>query len=146
MAIVRHLEGDIILSWEYSPSKHRKTIYSLICIIVIGGGIAWLMKFGKLVSSICIWIVWGILAFLMRGFRSQKYALTTRGAYVFNPGHNEWKRLGYWSEFTDYERGEYYIKLIKKRWLGKYIYFNRNSPDYLQIISIVNENIFKKII
>jgi len=140
------IEGEILINWEYTPPRNKKILHSLLPIILIGAWLAFSFFFGKWtkhLSSVWMMLLMLFIGFTMKGFKAQKYQLTTRGAYVFDPNKKDWKRLGYWDEFIDYERGDGYIKLKKERLFGgKYIYFNKESGDLFKIIEVVNENIF----
>ncbi len=141
------IEGEILISWEYTPPKHKKMMQYLIPILL---GIAWVAssfifgKWAKYLKSGGMMLLMLLVGLAMKGFKAQKYQFTTRGVFVFDSGKKQWKRLGYWEEFIDYERGEGYIKLKKNGLFGvKSLYFNKDFGDFLKVLEIVNENIFK---
>ncbi len=141
------IEGELLISWEYTPPKYKKTIRSLLPSLLIIAWIAFSFFFNKWTKHLgSAWTV--LMMFLvgvaMKKFKSQKYQLTTRGVFVFDQNKKRWNKLGYWEEFIDYERSENRIKLRKRELFGeKNLYFNKNFENFFKVIETINENIFK---
>jgi hypothetical protein len=141
------IEGDTLFEWEYKPPKYKKVLSTVGPMIVIAA--LWVLpqfwQWAKSLRHVSMAASWILIAFVMKGFKGQTYRLTTRGVYALESSKKNWKRLGYWSEFIDYERTESYVKLKKKGWSGKAcLYFADKPENMLKILNIINENILRR--
>ena len=141
------IEGEFLIRWEYTPPKYKKIIHSLLpgLLIVVWAAFSFLFnKWTKHLGSVWTVLLMFFVGFTMKKFKTQKYQLTTRGVFVFDPNKKRWNKLGYWEEFIDYERSENRIKLRKRGLFGeKNLYFNENFKNFLKVLETINENIFK---